>query len=66
LTALNSIDKHLADAAKSHSQMRETCLKDNVNAAASMECCKTINASLAKAIVEHDKLMKKLTPVAKK
>ena len=66
LTALDSIDKHLAAAAKSHAEMRETCLKDNVNAAESMECCKTIDDHLAKAIAEHDKLMKKLGLVTKK
>jgi hypothetical protein len=60
LTSLDTIDKHLAEAAKNHAEMRETCLKDNVNAAASMECCKTIDASLAKAIAEHDKLMKRV------
>ena len=61
LTSLDSIDKHLAAAAKSHADMHETCLKDNVDAAATMECCKTIDADLAKAIAEHDKLMKKVT-----
>lgn len=60
LTSLDVIDKNLADAAKSHAEMRETCLKDNVDAAGSMECCKVIDNSLAKAIAEHDKLMKKL------
>lgn len=60
LTSLDSIDKHLAAAAKSHADMAETCLKDNVDGAASMECCKTIDDHLAKAIAEHDKLMKKL------
>ena len=60
LTSLDVIDKSLADATKSHHEMHETCLKDNVDAAATMECCKTIDASLAKAIAEHDKLMKRL------
>ena len=60
LTALDSIDKHLAAATKSHAEMAETCLKDNVDGAATMECCKMIGDHLAKAIAEHDKLMKKL------
>lgn len=60
LTALNSIDKNLADAAKSHAEMRETCLKDNVDGTATLTCCKVIDDSLAKAIAEHDKLMKRL------
>ena len=65
LTSLDSIDKHLAAASKSHAEMAETCLKDNVDGAASMDCCKTIDDHLAKAIAEHDKLMKKFV-VAKK
>ncbi len=68
LTSLDVIDKNLADAAKSHHEMHETCLKDNVDAAASMDCCKVIDASLSKAIAEHDKLMKHLAatkPTAK-
>ena len=60
LASLDVIDKNLADAAKSHAEMHETCLKGNVEAGASMECCKVIDDSLAKAISEHDKLMKKL------
>jgi len=68
LTSLDVIDKNLADAAKSHAEMHETCLKDNVDAAGSMECCKVIDASLSKAIAEHDTLMKRLAtarPAAK-
>jgi hypothetical protein len=60
LTSLDVIDKNLGAAAKSHDEMRETCLKDNVDAAATMDCCKVIDDSLAKAIAEHDKLMKRL------
>ena len=40
--------------------MKETCLKDNVDAPGSLACCKTIDDSLAKAIAEHDKPMKTL------
>jgi len=68
LASLDVIDKNLADAAKSHAEMHETCLKDNIDAAASMDCCKVIDDSLAKAIAEHDKLMKTLaakTPATK-
>jgi hypothetical protein len=60
LTALNSIDKNLAAAKKSHDEMRETCLKDTVDGAATLECCKVIDDHLAKAIADHDKLMKRL------
>ena len=64
LASLDVIDTNLADAAKSHAEMHETCLKDNVDGAASMECCKVIDDSLAKAIAGHDKLMKQLANVA--
>jgi len=60
LTSLDVIDKNLADAAKSHAEMRETCLKDTVDAAGTLDCCKVIDDSLAKAIADHDKLMKRL------
>ena len=60
LTSLDSIDKHLAAAKKSHDEMRETCLKDTVNGAATLDCCKVIDDHLAKAIAAHDKLMKSL------
>ena len=65
LTSLDSIDKHLAAAAKSHAEMKETCLKDTVDGAATMDCCKMIDDHLAKAIAEHDKLMKKLAATKK-
>lgn len=60
LTALDSIDKNLAAAAKSHHEMHDTCLKANVDAAASMKCCQEIDEHLSKAIAEHDTLMKRL------
>lgn len=60
LTSLNSIDKNLAAAAKSHKEMHEMCLKANVDAPGSMKCCQQIDESLAAAIAEHDKLMKRL------
>ena len=60
LTALDSIDTHLAAAAKSHNEMKDTCLKDHVEGQPVMACCKVIDDHLAKAISEHDKLMKKL------
>ena len=60
LTSLDEIDKNLAAAAKSHHEMHDTCLKANVEAAGSMKCCQEIDDHLAKAIADHDKLMKKL------
>jgi hypothetical protein len=60
LAALDSIDKHLADAEKAHAAMCVACMKDNVDANESMRCCNAIDESLAKAIAEHDKLMKRV------
>jgi hypothetical protein len=60
LTSLDEIDKNLADAAKAHHEMHDTCMKDTVDKSGSMKCCQQVDDSLAKAIAEHDKLMKKL------
>lgn len=60
LTSLDSIDKSLADAKKHHASLCAYCEKDNVEGEGSMKCCQEIDASLAKAIAEHDKVMKKL------
>jgi hypothetical protein len=60
LTALDSIDKHLGVAAKSHREMFDTCLKDSIEAGTTMDCCKHIDEHLAAAIAEHDKLMKRV------
>jgi hypothetical protein len=68
LTSLDSIDKNLAAAKKHHGSLCEYCAKDNVEPAGSMECCQEIDSSLAAAIAEHDKLMKRLAgdkPAAK-
>lgn len=60
LASLDVIDKHLAEAGKNHDAMKETCLKDHVEGQAVASCCKVVDESLAKAISEHDKLMKRL------
>lgn len=60
LTSLDSIDKNLAAAARSHHEMHDMCLKATVDAAGSMKCCQQIDEALAAAIADHDKLMKKL------
>jgi hypothetical protein len=60
LTSLDAIDKNLADAKKHHASLCEYCEKETVDAKDSMQCCQEIDASLAKAISEHDKLMKRL------
>ena len=68
LASLDSIDKNLANAEKSHSEMCEVCMKATIDPAASMKCCQQIDDSLTAAIDEHDKLMKRLgmsTPQSK-
>ena len=65
LASLDAIDKNLADAAKSHHEMHDTCLKADVDATGSMQCCQQIDESLAKAISDHDKLMKRLARAKK-
>jgi hypothetical protein len=60
LTSLDTIDKNLAAAAKHHAGLCEYCEKETVEAKGSMECCQEIDSSLAAAIAEHDKLMKRL------
>jgi hypothetical protein len=61
LASLDVIDKNLADAKKHHASLCEYCAKESVEAKGSMDCCKEIDSSLAKAIAEHDKLMKQLS-----
>lgn len=60
LTSLDTIDKSLAAASKSHHEMHDMCLKVNVDAAGTMKCCQQVDEALAGAIAEHDKLMKRL------
>ena len=60
LAALDEIDKNLAAAEEAHHEMHDICKKDHVDAAGSMKCCQQIDESLAKAIADHDKLMKRL------
>jgi len=71
LASLDAIDKNLAAAEKTHKGMMEMCMKDTIDPAECTKCCHQIDESLAKAIDEHDKLMKKLgmtnpTPTGKK
>ena len=70
LASLDIIDKSLADAAKHHKELHDCCAEPEVDKAKSTKCCVEIDESLATAIAEHDKLMKRLglpnpTPVKK-
>ncbi len=60
LVSIDLIDKSLADASISHKEMHAMCMKDTVHADGTMKCCETIDKSLALAISEHEKLMKRL------
>lgn len=68
LASLDSIDRNLAVGKTNHAALCRSCAADTIDPAAAMACCQTIDASLAKAISEHDALMKRLgetRPVAK-
>jgi hypothetical protein len=60
LASLDVIDKSLADASKHHKEMHDCCAKPEVDKGKSTKCCEGIDESLATAIAEHDKLMKRL------
>jgi hypothetical protein len=65
LASLGVIEKHLADATKAHAKMHAMCNMETIDAAGTMKCCEDVDAALAKALAEHEKMMKKLEPEAK-
>jgi len=60
LSSLDSIDRNLIAAKRTHASLCSQCMADNVDATAAMACCQTIDDALGKAIAEHDALMKQL------
>ena len=60
LSDLAQIEKHLKAATATHAKLHEACMKAEVDAGVSMECCDDINAELSKAIELHEKVMKRL------
>jgi hypothetical protein len=60
LTALKSIDEHLATAAAQHAKLHEECCKDEVDGSACMKHCNTIMLELDKAQAEHNALVRSL------
>lgn len=60
LASLDSIDRNLAEAKRNHAALCGCCMQDTVDATAAMTCCQKIDDALAKAISEHDALMKRL------
>ena len=61
LASLDSIDRNLAEAKKNHITLCGRCIEENVSDTAAMACCQKIDDALAKAISEHDSLMKRLS-----
>lgn len=60
LASLDSIDRNLAAAKQNHRALCDCCAADTIDPAAALACCQVIDESLAKAISEHDALMKRL------
>lgn len=60
LASLTVIDQQLVAAAKAHALMHEMCKMDTIDGDATMQCCKDVDAALAKAVAEHEKMMKGL------
>jgi hypothetical protein len=60
LASLDLIDKQLVEAAKAHEQMHEMCKMETIDGMSTMKCCADIDAALAKAMAEHEKMMKRL------
>lgn len=58
LASLTLIDQQLVAAAKAHKLMHEMCKMETIDGAAMMQCCKDVDAALAKALAEHEKMMK--------
>ena len=61
LASLDSIDRNLAEAKNNHITLCGRCIEENVSDTAAMACCQKIDDALAKAISEHDSLMKRLS-----
>lgn len=60
LVSIDLIDKSLAEAGKSHKEMHAMCMKTTIETGGTMKCCEVIDKSLAVAISEHEKLMKRI------
>lgn len=60
LASLDSIDRNLTEAKRNHAALCGCCMQDTVDATVAMACCQKIDDALAKAISEHDALMKRL------
>jgi len=58
--SLDTIQKHLTAAATAHQKMHDMCHKETIDGEATMKCCDDIEAELAKALAEHDTLIKHL------
>lgn len=56
VAALDAIAGHLAEVKKCCAELAECCETDQPDAKRSAECCRELEASLAKAITAHDRL----------
>jgi len=59
LKSLDLIDKQLAEAVKAHQLMDEMCKMRTIDGVGTMKCCEDIEAALAKAFAEHQKMMER-------
>lgn len=60
LASLDSIDRNLAEAKRTHDTLCGCCLQESFDAMVATACCQKIDDALARAISEHDTLMKRL------
>lgn len=64
LASLAVIDQQLEAAADAHAKMHEMCKMETIDGVATMKCCNDVDAALAKALAEHEKMMKQMEGAA--
>lgn len=60
LQAVESIEKHLGNAAAMHKTLHEACNMTSVDGKASAHCCSVITKELEKAMAEHSALIRNI------
>lgn len=60
LQAVESIEKHLGNAAAMHKTLHEACNMTSVDGKASAHCCSVITKELEKAMAEHSALIRSI------
>lgn len=61
LKTIDTINKHLANAAETHKALHEECCRESPDGTVASDCCSDITKELEKAMAEHDALMRKLS-----